>query len=95
MWGLARVYARARLRGHRWVVSTMEIVGRGLSVQDEGQAVCRGSPALRGERGEGAVVVPGVAAVRQIGSQARARRARKNPRASPGERARCGRGEDA
>ena len=50
-WWLARVYARARLRECHGVVSTMEIFGRGLSVQDEGQAVCRGSSALGGERG--------------------------------------------
>ena len=32
-WGLARVYARARLRECHGVVSTTEIFGRGLSVQ--------------------------------------------------------------
>jgi hypothetical protein len=51
VWGLARVYARARLDECHRVVSTMEIFGRGLSVQDECQVVCRGSSALGGERG--------------------------------------------
>ena len=91
-WGLARVYARARLRECHGVVSTMEIFGRGLSVQDEGQAVCRGSSALGGERGGRCmwgVVSTGRRGRTVRGSQARARRARKEPaRRARGERAR-------
>ena len=71
------------------VVSTIEIFGRGLSVQDEGQAVCRGSSALGGERGGRCVW--GCCehrAPRSYGGEdhRRTRGARvKNPRDEPGE----------
>jgi hypothetical protein len=70
----------------------MEIFGRGLSVQDEGQTVCRGSPALGGERG--GRYVWGCCehhAPRSYGEEdhRRARGARKEPtRRARGERAR-------